>query len=67
MKKVYISYDESFPDFYIEEDENFGIGEEAIIPDEKLKWIKRVEKEYNQVQAYLREIYNNINKEGERL
>lgn len=50
--KYQIIKDDRYPDYGIEQD---VMGVE--IPDDKVKWIEKVEKEYDEVQDYLEKKY----------
>ncbi len=53
--KVFISKDELWPAFYLTEPNNYDQSFE--VPEEKIEWIKRIEKEYQETQKYLRKVY----------
>lgn len=52
--KVRIDIDERYPVYDIG-----GVGEEVDIPEDKLNWIKQVFAEFEAVQQYLKQLYQN--------
>lgn len=57
---IYVGEDETYPYFVMV---NEGDGEcDVDIPEEKIEWINRVIEESGQVQDYLEELYNKVEK-----
>lgn len=64
-KEYYIDNGET-DNFYIRENRIVGTEIPAIIPEDKVKWLEKVEKEYNEAQEYLYDLHQKAEEERER-